>query len=154
MTTTQHQYVHWVSPTYHVHLPPLTHSRLEELADHLGIEYVSDDLGVRFESDGIRFHFLLHGPSKEILIVRTDLIDDLPPYVSRKRIRDEVDRWNRKACWPKAVTHFCPGGHLHVYGELSMDYNMGVTNNQLLRHTVLVLDHARDMYDDIIAGVR
>lgn len=154
MTTTDLQYVHWVSPTYHVHLPPLTHERLEGLAEHLGVAYVSDDHGVYFESDGIRFQFWLHGPTKEILIVRTDLIDDLPPYASRKRVRDEIDRWNQMACWPKAFTHFCTGGHLHVHGELSMDYNMGVTNNQLLRHSMLVLNHARDMYDNIINALR
>lgn len=154
MTTTDRKYVHWVSPTYHVHLPPLTRDRLERLVDHLGFEYVSTDWGVCFESEGIRFEFLLHGPSQEILIVRSDLIDDLPPYASRKRVRDEVDRWNQHACWPKAFTHFCSGGHLHVYGELSMDYDMGATDNQLLRHATLVLNHARAMYDDIIAGLR
>lgn len=155
MHAVTNRYTHAAEPHgYHVHLPPLTLTRLENIAERHGEDYTSDDLGVYFSHDNIDFSLYLHGPTKEVLIVRSDHSDDFPPYASRKRIREEVDKWNQNYMWPKAYTHHCSGGHLHVYGEMAMDYRLGVTDNQVSCHIATVVANAEQMYEEIRRGVQ
>ena len=154
MHATADRYTHAAEPPgYHVHLPPLTKRRLEVLLAGMFVDFTTDSNGVHFELYPVRYSFLLHGPTKETLIVRSDYADDFPHYASRKRIREEVDRWNQASMWPKAYTHVCQGGHLHVYGELCMDYRLGVTDNQLAVHASTIVNHAEQMYEEISQAV-
>ncbi|AWB81146.1 hypothetical protein C3B44_01310 [Corynebacterium yudongzhengii] len=149
MTTATDRYVHWVTPTYHVHLPPLTHKRLKNIVKLLGYDFKTDATGIHVETEGICYSLLLHGPTEEILIARANIYDGLPHYASHKRIREEVDRWNVHQMWPHAYTHVCEHGHTHVIGDVSMNYLGGVTDNQLLLHAELVFQNGERLRSEL-----
>jgi hypothetical protein len=79
--------------------------------------------------DGDRFWFLLLGERQEVLQVRgrwhRTLADD-----RRASALLAVNDWNRERIWPKAYLR-TEDGETVVYGEVSVDLEHGVTDDQL-----------------------
>ena len=79
--------------------------------------------------DGDRFWFLLLGDDHEVLQVRGRWHRTLPEE-RRAAALLAVNDWNRERIWPKAYLR-SEDGALALYGEVSVDLEHGVTDDQL-----------------------
>ncbi|WP_182113617.1 MULTISPECIES: YbjN domain-containing protein [unclassified Actinotalea] len=79
--------------------------------------------------DGDRFWFLLLGEDHEVLQVRGRWHRTLPEH-RRAAALLAVNDWNRERIWPKAYVR-AEDGELALYGEVSVDLEHGVTDDQL-----------------------
>ncbi|WP_199423773.1 YbjN domain-containing protein [Actinotalea solisilvae] len=79
--------------------------------------------------DGDRFWFLLLGENHEVLQVRGRWHRTVPEE-RRAAALLAVNDWNRERIWPKAYVR-SEEGELALYGEVSVDLEHGVTDDQL-----------------------
>ncbi|MDR2252576.1 MAG: YbjN domain-containing protein [Bifidobacteriaceae bacterium] len=110
---------------------PLTRSRIEAAlrAEDWSYQIDSDgDIGGIWESNV--FYFFLYGDQKEILQVRGRWHQELPIEL-RAQVREAIDNWHFAKIWPKAYTTVDDGGRLWVLAEQSVDWEYGVTDEQL-----------------------
>jgi Putative bacterial sensory transduction regulator len=109
---------------------PLTAERVADDLTRRGYRYRMDDDGdVTGTWDGNRFWFLLMGEHDEILQVRGRWAGTVPPR-ARLAVLQAVNDWNRERVWPKVYVREEPAG-LSLYAEVSVDFEHGVTDEQL-----------------------
>jgi len=111
-------------------LEPLTTSRIADELARRGYRFTLDDDGdLTGTWDGHRFWFLLVGEDQEILQVRGRWNGAVSPRM-RSAVLQAVNDWNRERLWPKAYVREEQRG-LIVYGEVSVDFEHGATDEQL-----------------------
>jgi hypothetical protein len=109
---------------------PLSVERVAARMDAQGYRYQIDDDGdLGGYWDGHLFYFFVQGASKEILQVRGRWQRHVPAE-SRTSALDVVNDWNTEKLWPKGYVRL-EDGELGVYGEVTVDYEHGVTDAQL-----------------------
>lgn len=118
--------------------PPVARERTtqvtrDRLASYLlsrGYRFLMDDDGdLTGTWDGSRFWFLLLGDHAEILQIRGRWHRTLPT-ARRTAVLLAANDWNRERIWPKAYLR-TEDGETVVYGEVSVDLEHGVTDDQL-----------------------
>ena len=111
-------------------LEPLSAERIADELTRRSYRFsVDDDGDLTGTWDGHRFWFLLMGEDKEILQVRGRWNGAVNPRM-RSAVLQAVNDWNRERLWPKAYVREEAHG-LSVYGEVSVDFEHGVTDEQL-----------------------
>ncbi|PFG42813.1 putative sensory transduction regulator [Isoptericola jiangsuensis] len=107
--------------------------RAERIGDELvrrGYRFRTDDDGdLTGTWDGNRFWFLLLGEDAEILQVRGRWAGTLPD-TARPAVLQACNDWNRERLWPKVYARAEDEG-LALYGEVSVDLEHGVTDDQI-----------------------
>ncbi|MDR2347714.1 MAG: YbjN domain-containing protein [Bifidobacteriaceae bacterium] len=109
----------------------LTRDRIEAAlkAEEWSYQIDSDgDIGGIWESN--IFYFFLYGQDEEILQVRGRWHQDLPIEL-RSEVREAIDSWHFAKIWPKAYTTVDDSGRLWVLAEHTVDWEHGVTDQQL-----------------------
>lgn len=115
-------------------LAPLTRERIKAALESRTWSYKVDsdgDIAGAWE-DGV-FWFLITGEQKEILYVRGVWDGRLSPddLAGAERVCAE---WNRDKYWPKVYPRITDEGKLLFNTEHIVDYEFGVSDDQLLLH--------------------
>ncbi len=112
----------------------LTQERLTAVLDAHEINYgLDDDNDVGAWFDGHPFYLFRHGKEEEILYARgrwnrrVDLAE-------QARLRELINTWHREKLWPKGYTRVADDGTLNVFAEVSVDYEFGLSDDQLWQH--------------------
>lgn len=116
---------------YHFRVHPLSNDMIKAALDARGFAYfvdADDDIAGNFQGNLIYFFRL--GERKEILQVRAMMqhvfsVDDIP------KLYEFCNTWNRDQLWPKAYVHVTDEGNAVVVGEVTSDWEHGVTPEQL-----------------------
>jgi hypothetical protein len=114
-------------------LAPLTKDRMKAVLDSREMNYgVDDDGDIGGYWDGHLFFFFQLGQSGEYLQTRGRWnrkvgADQLPA------VAEAVNEWNATKLWPKVYVRVEDEG-LGVYGEHTVDYESGLTDEQLDQH--------------------
>ncbi|MDR1392687.1 MAG: YbjN domain-containing protein [Bifidobacteriaceae bacterium] len=142
----------WPSP------PPLTRDRLEAAlkAENWSYQIDSDgDVGGIWDANV--FYFFLYGENKETLQVRGRWHQSLPIEM-RPKVRETIDNWHYAKIWPKAYTTVDDSGRLWVLAEHTVDWEHGVTDEQLrltlrcsITTTLSLFRHLQDRHVRVIA---
>jgi hypothetical protein len=132
---------------------PLSRERIEAAlkAENWSYQIDSDgDIGGIWLSN--IFYFFLYGNDHEILQVRGRWHQDLPINL-RPQIREVIDDWHFAKIWPKAYTTVDDSGRLWVLAEHSVDWEHGVTDEQLrltlrcsITTTLSLFEHLHDRF--------
>lgn len=113
---------------------PLTRKRVEEALERHGWLYRVDDDGDLYASwDEGYFWFFFYGENREVLQARGTWYGTLTADQEDQALR-LVNQVNTDKLFPKMYTTLTDDGQLHVRGELNMDYENGVTDDQLMLH--------------------
>lgn len=112
-------------------IQPLSQELLGEIFKSLDLRYFIDDEG-DFGSifDDNQFYFFFQGVQGEVLTIQARwhkavAMDDLD------ELRVALNEWNRDKFWPRAYHRVSDDGQIRVFGDLSVDFEPGVTPNQL-----------------------
>ncbi|WP_189336813.1 YbjN domain-containing protein [Actinoplanes ianthinogenes] len=92
--------------------------------------FVDEDGDIAGNFQGNLIYFLQHGANREMLQIRAMMqhvftIEDVP------RLYEFCNTWNRDQLWPKAYVQVTDDGAAIVIGEVSTDWERGVTPEQL-----------------------
>ena len=113
-------------------LPPaLSSERIEQALAAEGWTYQIDsdgDIGGMWDNN--LFYFFLYGDQNEILQIRGRWHQALP-LEHRARVRQALDDYHQVKIWPKAYTRVDDDGRLWVLSEHTVDWEFGVTDEQL-----------------------
>lgn len=119
------------APTVTTALPPLSKAAIRGVLDQRGYSYGEDgdgDLGGRW-GDHV-FFFFLYGENQEIFQVRGRWNRPLP-QAHLGEVMTLLNTWNADKIWPKAYVRVEDDGLLGIYAETSVDFEHGVTPDQL-----------------------
>jgi hypothetical protein len=112
-------------------LPPLTRERIEAVMKRKDWRYSIDSDGdLTGLWDANVFYFFIAGQKKEILQVQSRWHKDLPINF-RDEVLEEVNEWHRTRLWPKGYVRVDDKGRLWVMAEHIVDWEFGVTDDQL-----------------------
>ena len=92
--------------------------------------FVDSDGDLGAIHDSRTFYFLLFGTQREIFQVRGRWNRSLTIERS-EQVLEFCNAWNAKMIWPKAYYRVRDDGQIHVYGEVAMDYEYGITDEQI-----------------------
>ncbi|MCL1897599.1 MAG: YbjN domain-containing protein [Micrococcales bacterium] len=109
----------------------LSRERIEAALKAEGWSYQIDsdgDIGGMWDNN--LFYFFSYGNSNEILQIRGRWQQALP-IEYRNQVRQVLDDWHLTKIWPKAYTRVDDDGRLWVITEHSVDWEFGVTEQQL-----------------------
>jgi hypothetical protein len=112
-------------------LRPLSKERIKAAleAENWTFSVDSDgDIGGLWDSNV--FYFFTYGEQKEILQIRGRWHQDLPIEL-RAQVREALDEWHFAKIWPKGYTTVDDSGRVWVLAEHSVDWEHGVTDEQL-----------------------
>lgn len=113
---------------------PLTRKRVEEALERQGWLYRVDDDGDLYASwDEGYFWFFFYGENREVLQARGTWYGTLTQEheLEALRLANEI---NTDKLFPKVYTQVTDDGQVVVRGELNIDYEKGVTDEQLTLH--------------------
>ena len=116
---------------YHSDVQPLSNDMIKEALDARGFAYFLDadgDIAGNFQGNLIYFFRL--GARQEMLQIRAMMqhvfaVEDVP------KLYEFCNAWNRDQLWPKAYVQVTDDGQAIVIGEVSADWERGVTIEQL-----------------------
>ncbi|MDR2372746.1 MAG: YbjN domain-containing protein [Bifidobacteriaceae bacterium] len=112
-------------------LAPLTKERIQDAlrAEDWVFNVDSDgDIGGLWDSNA--FYFFVYGEQQEILQIRGRWHQDLPIEL-RQQVREALDEWHFAKIWPKGYTTVDDSGRVWVLAEHSVDWEHGVSDEQL-----------------------
>ncbi len=114
---------------------PISQDRLTELFDRQGWHYwIDQDGDLTGVWDGWTFYFIIAGSHHEILEVLGFLAPTVP-VDARDALRVFIEDWHRDHFWPKCSFQDNPeDGSLRLSAQVSIDYEHGATDAQLMRH--------------------
>jgi hypothetical protein len=130
-------------------LAPLSHQRLEnEFVTH-EIKYLRTPCGdFAANWDHSAFFFHVAGENDEILTIRGDWYQPMPIEL-RAKLLLALDEWHRDTRWPKGYTHVDDEGRCWISGELSVDWENGVTDGQLHQTVVCAVSTTLSMFEHL-----
>ncbi len=110
---------------------PLSDDRLVQwLTDSSFSYFVDNDGDVGGLWRGRVFYFFLFGQHREILQVRGHWQRE--GAIERLlEVLEFCNTWNTERIWPKAYVRVRDDGHVHVVGEVAVDFEHGATDDQL-----------------------
>lgn len=127
-------------------LAPLTVERIKATLDARGSQYgVDDDGDVGGYWDGHLFYFFLLGQSSEYLQVRGRWNRNVG-LDRRDALTVLVNDWNAAKLWPKAYTRE-EEDRVGVYAEHTVDYEHGLTDEQLDLHIACAIATSGQLFD-------
>ena len=109
----------------------MTHEMITAALDARGFNYFVDEDGdVAGNFQGNLIYFFRIGEQKEMLQIRAMMqhvfkVEDVP------RLYEFCNTWNRDQLWPKAYVQVTDDGAVVVVGEVSTDWERGITIEQL-----------------------
>lgn len=141
-------------------LAPLTRDRIARALEARGYTYGIDadgDIGGRWDEHV--FYFLRIGPQREVLQVRGRWNRSVPPS-ELASVLELVNSWNTDTIFPKVYVRV-EGEELGVYGELGVDYEHGVSDQQIDLHlgcgvslALSFFERLDERYPDAVAEAR
>jgi hypothetical protein len=127
---------------------PITQERLIRLLDLQGWHHQIDDEGdLGGVWNGNSFYFLLIGQDHELLQVLGYLRPRVPAE-DRDALRVFIEDWHRDHFWPKCYFVEDPDeGSLRLAASVTVDYEQGATDAQLMQHIMCGLGTAGQVFD-------
>lgn len=126
----------------------LSHQRLLDVLDAREMNYAVDDDGdVGGYWDGHLFYFFRMGGQQEYLQTRGrwNRRVGIDQYA---RVVDLVNTWNSEKLWPKGYVR-AEDGVVGVYAEHTVDYEHGVTDEQLDLHLACGITTALSLFEHL-----
>lgn len=118
---------------------PLAQERLTAVLDADGMGYgIDDDGDLGGYWDGHLFYFFLMGEHKEILQIRGRWNRDIPADAYEDML-ETANRVHVERMFPRIAVLREEDGTLGVYTQHSVDYEHGVTDEQLRLHTATAI---------------
>ncbi|MBM7824742.1 hypothetical protein JOD55_000569 [Arcanobacterium pluranimalium] len=116
-------------------LQPINRERIKQALDTIGWNYqVDDDGDIMGGWEHGYFLFGITGNNAEVLIVRGTWYGTLPGE-KLADVNQLIMDWNRETIWPKTYSVYNEEEDVvRVNCEHSMDYEFGLTNDQLRQH--------------------
>lgn len=131
-------------------LEPVSNERLERLFDETGVSYgVDPDGGLGGYWDDHLFVFWHLGEDGEFFQSRGRWMRGVPES-EHARVLELVNEWNRDKLWPKAYVEVYEG-QVIVFGEHTVDYEDGATDNQVHLHVRTGVSAALSFFDTLDA---
>lgn len=116
-------------------LRPLTRDRVAERLGAKDYRFGRDADGDPFGNwEGHPFMFISYGKALEILQVRGRWGRDLAAELAAE-VAERANRWNADKLWPKVYVRVT-GRSIAVFGELTVDYEHGVSDEQIDQQVV------------------
>jgi hypothetical protein len=131
-------------------LEPINKDRIMKALDSQEYHYTVDEDGDIWGGwDSNTFWFVLMGRAQEILVVRGRWDKRLDPQ-QRAEVLPILDDWSRQHIFPKPLTvTFEEDGDLRVFGEVSIDCENGISDEQLLLHIEAGIKTSLDMFEEV-----
>lgn len=130
-------------------LAPISRERIKQALESQGWSYRVDadgDISGGWEHGF--FWFFLNGKDEEILLVRGTWYPSLTaaelPLASKT-----CEEWNRDKLWPKTYPRINDEGELRLHAEHIVDYEHGVTDEQLLLHIATAVNTAGQFFEHL-----
>lgn len=98
--------------------------------------------------DGHPFTFQTSGKEGETLYVRARWLRDIPES-EYNAVLEIANQWHSDTHWPKIVVRKFDDGTLGVFGELSVNYRTGVTDEMLGLHLEVAIGTAGGFFDKL-----
>jgi len=112
---------------------PLTRDRVAAALGSMDCQFGRDEDGDCFGNwDGHTFRFFCVGNEGEIFTVRS-FWNPEPPLDMQPQVLQELNQWHGERIWPKAYVNEY-NSKLIISAEHSVDYEHGLTDNQLIQH--------------------
>jgi len=130
-------------------LEPLSKARIQAALEAKGWTYKVDadgDIGGGWE-DGY-FYFFQTGKQSEILLVRGTWYPSLDKDDFDKALA-VANKWNLDKLWPKVYARITDEGDVRFHGEHIVDYEHGVTDDQLLQHLITVVSAGCEFFEHL-----
>ncbi len=130
-------------------LAALSQERIKAALERAGWSYSVDAngaIGVTWVYGS--FHFLVNGGSGELLCVcgfwhgKIEESDYL-------RALKVCNTWNFEKLWPKAYVERDDEGILRLHAELNVDYEHGLSDDQLLQHLACAIDTGMTFFEHV-----
>ncbi|MDR1214922.1 MAG: YbjN domain-containing protein [Propionibacteriaceae bacterium] len=128
---------------------PLSRDLIERVMREQSWHYTIDsdgDIGGIWDDN--MFYFFLRGDSDEILYVRGRWHHSLTTD-QRTEAREVLDEWHLQHFWPKGYTRVDDNGDVRVYGEHVVDWEAGVTFDQLLQTIRCSISTVLGMFEEL-----
>lgn len=130
-------------------LSPLSLDRVKQVLDSMQLKYQIDDDGdiiAGFEQGF--FYFFIRGNSQEILHVRGTWYGVLPKE-RHAGLTGICEQWNRDKIWPKVYpTVRSTEGDYTLVAEHTVDYEHGLTDDQLRQHLMCAIDTSNRFFSE------
>ena len=121
-------------------LAPLSNERIKAALEAQSWRYhVDEDGEVNGGWEDGFFYFLTRGQQSEIFYVRGTWYGKLPEaaYAHAQQVCSD---WNEETLWPKTYARRTDEGQVRVHVEHTVDYEYGLTDQQLQQHLVTVIN--------------
>lgn len=131
-------------------LAPLCRDRVESQLKRMDWRYFIDsdgDLGSVWGDNDV-FYFLLRGSDEEILHIQA-MWHQTMPIERIEEVREQIDQWNLKRLWPKGSHRISDEGRIRVFAEVSVDWEPGVTDNQILQQIRCALGTTSQFFETL-----
>lgn len=128
-------------------LAPLSPDRIKAALDRAGWSYsvgADGDISGSWEYGSL--FFFLNGNNGELLCVRgvwRGMLDD-SHYL---RALELCNEWNSERIWPKTYLGRDDEGMVRINTELNVDYEHGLTDDQLLQHLVCAVNTSMGFFE-------
>lgn len=122
-------------------LPLLSRDRVAAILEKHGWSFDTDEDGDLFATwEEIPFWFNSHGEQNEIFQVQCQYPWTVDPD-QLLNLQSVLDDWNSDETWPRVYFDTHPRtGKLGVFGDVVVDYQVGVTDDQLELHLQCAVD--------------
>ena len=94
------------------------------------------------------FYFFATGEQREILYIRGRWHHSLR-IDQRTEAREVIDDWHRDRLWPKGYTRVGDDGEVRVYAEHTVDFEHGVTDDQLSQTLRCAITTSLQLFDQL-----
>lgn len=127
-------------------LPLLSRDRVAAILEKNDWSFGTDDDGDLIGTwDDTPFWFVLTGQQKEILQVVCQCRKTFEPN-QLLDLQRALDDWNRDKIWPRAYFRTRPQtGALVIFGDVAIDYEKGVTDDQIEQQLHCAIDTGVEM---------
>ncbi|WP_427871062.1 YbjN domain-containing protein [Leucobacter luti] len=130
-------------------LAPLSKDRIKASLEREGWSYTVDsdgDIGGGWEYGS--FYFFLNGNSDEMLCVRGFWRGRLEE-ADYARALEACNAWNSEKIWPKVYVARDDEGYGRVNAELNVDYEHGLTDEQLTQHLICAINTSMGFFEHL-----
>ncbi|MDR1852148.1 MAG: YbjN domain-containing protein [Propionibacteriaceae bacterium] len=130
-------------------LAPLSRERVEQALQANEWHYqVDSDGDVGGIWDDNVFYFFISGEQNEILNIRGRWHHSLR-IEQRAEAREVIDIWHQERLWPKGYTHVDDDGKLRIFAEHVVDWEFGLTDEQLLQTISCALSSSLQLFQHL-----